>query len=210
LIKTDISQSTILIIDDDKKVLNSLRLQLKEYSILTSENGLDALCLLENNNISPDLIISDIVMPKMDGFQFVGKLREIDNLYYIPIIFITGFFDQNYKEKSMHLGAIDFIEKPFLKSELLLKVKNFLEFQKNFKSNLIKEINAKSIDNRLLLNNNLTRREIEIASFAASFLPSKEISIHMNISKRTVENHLQKIYKKLSISSRDELKSFFI
>lgn len=127
-------QNTIMIIDDDDIVIESLKKQLGNfYNLIVCKNGIEALKYFDNNK-TVDVIVSDIMMPEMDGFEFIYTLREERKIYHIPLIFITGYLcDEYHKIKGLKLGAIDYILKPFSKGEILNKVKNIIDLQQNMK-----------------------------------------------------------------------------
>lgn len=110
----------LLVIEDDKELNSSLCsfLQQNEYNTVSCENGLEALSVVENQKF--DLIISDIMMPKIDGFTFVEKIREKDKK--TPIIFMTARDDKFSKQLGYKLGIDDYIVKPFDIEELVLKI----------------------------------------------------------------------------------------
>ncbi|MBQ3214147.1 MAG: response regulator transcription factor [Clostridia bacterium] len=110
----------LLVIEDDKELNSSLcsYLQQNEYNTVSCENGLEALIVVENQKF--DLIISDIMMPKIDGFTFVEKIREKDKK--TPIIFMTARDDKFSKQLGYKLGIDDYIVKPFDIEELALKI----------------------------------------------------------------------------------------
>lgn len=110
----------LLIVEDDKELNSSVcsYLEQNNYSTTACENGLQALKELENQKF--DLIISDIMMPQMDGFTFVEKVREKDKK--IPIIFMTARDDKFSKQLGYKLGIDDYVVKPFDIDELVLKI----------------------------------------------------------------------------------------
>ena len=103
---------TVLIADDDEASLVILFGILSPwYHILTASSGAQALSAAQEH--SPDLILLDIVMPKMSGFEVIGKLKESAITEKIPVIFITGLSDPGSEENGLNLGAVDYIIKPF-------------------------------------------------------------------------------------------------
>ncbi|MCL2797616.1 MAG: diguanylate cyclase [Firmicutes bacterium] len=103
---------TVLIADDDESSLVILSGILSpRYHILTASGGAQALQAAREH--SPDLILLDVVMPKMDGFEVLRMLQESDATNKIPVIFITGLSDPDSEEKGLSLGAVDYIIKPF-------------------------------------------------------------------------------------------------
>jgi diguanylate cyclase (GGDEF)-like protein len=105
---------TVLIVDDEKMNLDILAQVLSPmYNILIAKNGKRALELAEEH--TPDLILLDVLMPDMSGFDVIEKMKACDVTTNIPIIFITGLADSEDEEKGFLLGAVDYITKPFNK-----------------------------------------------------------------------------------------------
>ncbi|MDR1731269.1 MAG: diguanylate cyclase [Synergistaceae bacterium] len=105
-------KNTILIVDDEKANLLALNEILSsDYSIFFAKTGERAIELAELNQ--PDLILLDVMMPDMDGFEVLAKLKASDNTRNTPVIFVTGLVDQSDEEKGFLLGAVDYIKKPF-------------------------------------------------------------------------------------------------
>ena len=124
----------ILVVDDDTSNLAlAQKLLGKEYRIAAANSGKVALKYLENK--SPDLILLDINMPEMDGFQVMEKLREEERFAHIPVIFLTADNDPETETKCFASGAVDFVGKPFLPDVLLSRVRRTLELEK-YRSNL--------------------------------------------------------------------------
>jgi len=119
----------VLIAEDDhdlnRFVADGLR---HTYHIIPTFNGKDALEQARKQN--PDLIISDIMMPEMDGFELCGRLRKELSTSHIPVIFLTAKTMQHDEIKGLKLGAVDYICKPFNLVALKLKIQNILENQK--------------------------------------------------------------------------------
>jgi DNA-binding response OmpR family regulator len=106
---------TILVVDDNPDVINSLKIGLedttREYRILGAEDGQKCLEIL-NNNIMPDIILLDIMMPQMSGWEVFDRIKKDPLLSTIPIIFLTARTDRIAKNAGNFLGD-DYIEKPF-------------------------------------------------------------------------------------------------
>lgn len=112
----------LLIIEDDESLRTSLLdiLCSEGFEVLAAPNGMSA---LESVPIFlPDLIISDVSMPEMDGYELLSELAKNEATATIPFIFLTGHSERNYKRKAMELGADDFLIKPFSVDELLLTI----------------------------------------------------------------------------------------
>jgi len=114
------SKENILVVDDDKDIRNMIKIYLKNenYKVYTAENGEEALEISENNKI--DLIILDIMMPKMNGTQTCMKIRE---KHKMPIIFLTAKTEDQDKITGLSAGGDDYITKPFNPLELIARVK---------------------------------------------------------------------------------------
>ncbi|WP_172802462.1 sensor histidine kinase [Poseidonibacter parvus] len=112
--KTNIKDFNILLVDDIEDNLYSLELLIKEnfeLNIFKSLSAEDAMNVIIENKI--DLILCDVQMPDIDGFEFAQYLKEIENTKDIPIVFITGIYNKDeYKSKGYDLGAVDYITKP--------------------------------------------------------------------------------------------------
>lgn len=114
----------ILIAEDDLLMLKTLELRLKKdgHEILIANDGREALEMIKE--FSPDLVISDIMMPYFSGLEIIGTLRQdLDN--YIPIIILSGMGQEDVVLEAFQLGADDFITKPFSPNELSIRVKRF-------------------------------------------------------------------------------------
>jgi two-component system chemotaxis response regulator CheY len=112
----------ILVVEDDHSMRWLLKnLLRKKYEVITKNNGLEAFSWLSIENI-PDLIISDIKMPVMDGFEFLENL-SISGLYKnIPVIMLTGIDEPATRKRCYDLGAYSYLSKPFKPTELLAKI----------------------------------------------------------------------------------------
>ena len=116
----------ILVVDDEESNLMVLSFVLEpEYEVITAKNGRGALNAVKL--FLPDLILLDIVMPDMDGYEVLSELKNNDDHKDIPVIFVTGLRDLNEKEKGLRLGAVDYIIKPFSSLEIEAKVKDHIK-----------------------------------------------------------------------------------
>lgn len=125
---------TILIVDDTESNVRLLSFVLRQagYNVLAAFNGKEALKLL--NNRVPDLILMDVLMPDMTGFEVTAQIKQRNNFDATPIIYITALSDLDDKLKAFSTGGVDFITKPFQKEEVLARIKTHL-----FMLQLIKE-----------------------------------------------------------------------
>jgi len=116
---------TILAVDDTVENLDVLVELLSEYDVIDAISGEDALQIVKEERV--DLILLDIMMPKMDGFEVCKRLKSDPKTQNIPIIFITAKTDEESIEKAYDIGGSDYITKPFLPKELLARVKKELQ-----------------------------------------------------------------------------------
>ncbi len=112
----------IMVVEDDFALLQGIRelLELTNYKVVPASNGVEALELL--NRFRPDLIVSDIMMPEMDGYEFHNKVRERVELLTIPFIFLTARGEKVDIRRGKSLGADDYITKPFDDEDLLVAI----------------------------------------------------------------------------------------
>ncbi len=116
----------ILIVDDDATMARAIHAFLKEdYEAYMVTSGKTALQFLEKK--SPDLILLDIKMPEMDGFETLSEIRRIPKMKDVPVIFLTGNEDSETEEHGLEVGASDFIRKPVVPNVLRLRVRHMLE-----------------------------------------------------------------------------------
>jgi diguanylate cyclase (GGDEF)-like protein/PAS domain S-box-containing protein len=133
------SKATLLIVDDEPINIKIIaKLFNKEYEILSSTNGKDALEIA--TRCSPDLILMDVVMPEMDGYEVCRRLRENDATKNIPLIFITAKRETGEEEYGLHMGAIDYITKPLELSIVRARVRNHIELK--HKTDLLESLAA--------------------------------------------------------------------
>ncbi len=121
-----ISKNSILIVEDCKENIDGLRAILdEEYEVFVAINGAGAINLLKT--VQPDLILLDIGLPDMDGFDVLERIRRIKGCKNIPVIFITGETDTYVEEYGLSMGAEDYIRKPYVPNVLTVKVRNCIE-----------------------------------------------------------------------------------
>lgn len=116
----------VLLVEDSDMIRENLIeiLELAQYTVLIASNGAEAIDIALEH--TPDLIISDILMPELDGYNMLTVLRGIKTLKDIPVIFCTALSEQTALKKAMAFGACDYIIKPFDPDELLEKIAKYL------------------------------------------------------------------------------------
>ena len=118
---------TILVVDDNKRNLQVVGniLHEEQYKVAMAINGPTALKLAAQ--LKPDLVLLDIMMPEMDGFEVCKKLKENDETREIPVIFLTAKVETEDVVEGFNLGGVDYITKPFKQKELLVRIKTHLD-----------------------------------------------------------------------------------
>jgi len=119
----------VLIVDDERRNVELLKVMLapEGYTILTASNGPEALGLLEDQQ--PDLILLDVMMPGMDGYEVAGKIKANPATKNIPVIMLTALDDRNARMLGLNAGAEDFLTKPMDRAELCVRVRNLLRLK---------------------------------------------------------------------------------
>ena len=132
------TQETVVLVDDEEMVLTSLRSILSletNYNVVTFTSAGDALKYVTSNDV--DLVVSDYLMPEMDGISFLSKVREVKP--EIPRIILTGYADKENAIKAINeVGLFQYIEKPWDNEDLMIIIRNGIEKQK-----LLKELQKK-------------------------------------------------------------------
>lgn len=176
-----VKMAKILVVDDEVSIAAMLAYNLKKegYEVVTAEDGEVALEKFENEN--PDLLLLDIMMPKMDGYEVCRKIREKSN---VPIIMLTARADEVDKVVGLEMGADDYVTKPFGNRELIARVKaNLRRFEVknetvNEQTENVRAFGDLNIDfDRYEVTKrgeaiNLTLREFELLTFLATQTPT--------------------------------------
>jgi len=127
------SKSRLLIVDDEASVLAVLnRILSEDYEILTAKTGKEALKLAQEQH--PDLILLDILLPDLDGYNVIVQLKSNAETNEIPVIFITGLTSEEDEEKSFLLGATDYIIKPFKPAAIKARIRKHLDILNQMKA----------------------------------------------------------------------------
>lgn len=124
----------ILVVDDEPINLQMIKnvLKLHDYLVLSAQSGYQALDILKSNQ--PDLVILDVMMPRMDGYELCGLIRESFDAWQLPILFLTAKNQVSDRVKGLSSGANDFLTKPFYQEELLIRVKTHLQVKESFET----------------------------------------------------------------------------
>lgn len=119
----------VLVIDDQPIMLKLLEQILKDrYEVVALENGKEALEWMYSGNI-PDLVVADLNMPEIDGFEYIQRIRESGFFYDVPLIVLSGEESSAERIKCLKLGANDYLIKPFNPEELRLRIDNLIRLR---------------------------------------------------------------------------------
>jgi diguanylate cyclase (GGDEF)-like protein len=147
---SQLKTSTIMLVDDEPVMLEIVQALLEEEGyrhFVAVEDSTQAVAKLVDTN--PDLLLLDLDMPQVDGFQVLQRVRELDDFAHLPIIILTASENPDNKLKALELGATDFLSKPVDPSELALRVRNTLS-AKSYQDHLAYYDNLTGLPNRLL------------------------------------------------------------
>lgn len=116
--------ATILVLEDDKPLMEGIRdmLELQGYQVLTAANGIEGLRVMHSSSKPPDLIVSDIMMPEMDGYQFLAAVQSNPKWIDVPFIFLTAKGEKEDVREGRMLGADDYVTKPFDADDLVVRI----------------------------------------------------------------------------------------
>jgi len=188
---------TVLLVEDHFEMRQYVTSILSpQYHVQTAKNGLEAWELLQQENHGIHLILSDVMMPKMDGFTLVEKLKQTPSLLQLPVILLTARSHPKDKIKALTMGIDDYLLKPFVPQELLARIQNLL--QKKAPNTSPKSTQKKAhlstsklspFDLKWLQSvEKLVKQELKNDLFSISFLAEK-----LNLSPRQVQRRIHKI-----------------
>ncbi|WP_431217157.1 ATP-binding protein [Puia sp. P3] len=218
----DERKKTILVVEDNVSMVNYLQRKLSDkYNVTVALNGNDALHIVRVPGSPFDLIISDIMMDKLDGLNLARVISEDADLAHIPFLFLSAKTTAAEKLQGLKLGAIGFIPKPFSIQELMQQVDSIITHSEKQR----KAILSKAIDHLSIMNGHsenkptngtdyfeancklykLTAREKAIAKLVCEGYKYKEIGEKLFIAERTVTKHVQNIFEKVDVSNKIEL-----
>lgn len=160
----------VLIVEDNPEIRNYIvRIFSKEYRLITAKTGVEGLRKTKKEH--PQLIISDVMMPEMDGITFCGKLKTDIEISHIPVILLTARTASLFKIEGLEIGADDYITKPFNPEELRLRVRNIIRARQKAKEKFARTLN-------------FDPKEIKITSADETFLENA-----MQIAEDNIENY---------------------
>lgn len=196
-----------VMIADDHKLIREGITQLLEFDgdiqvIEQAEDGID--CLKKLETTLPDILLLDINMPNKNGLEVLKEIREKG--LNLKVLILTVHNEVEYLLKAVDIGVDGYILKDSESSELKKAIIAIMNGEEYIQPSLIPLLNSRLVNrdiNKEKLNS-LTKRELEVLIEVASGMFNKEIAINLNISERTVKNHLSNIFKKIEVSDRTQ------
>jgi DNA-binding NarL/FixJ family response regulator len=218
----------ILLVDDDKTLQTVLTryLEKRGYSVRVVTSGIQGLKLFSQD--PPDIVVSDIMMPGMDGLEFCRRLRATKTGQLVPFLFLTAKKDLEDRIQGHYIGADDYVTKPFEPLELLAKIEAQLERSRRIHSEMVRLMQNVPKNNDIDDDFDdapveavapvkdpvpeedlpLTPAEARVFWEVIQGLTNKQISQRLFISPRTVQTHLSNILTKLNLENRSQLVRF--
>ena len=196
----------LLVVDDEPNLLRAVAVCLRGegYEVATARSGAEALRRLAES--VPDLIVSDIRMPGMDGYQMARHIRASPRTGLVPIVFLTAKDETTDRIEGFRSGVDAYLVKPFEPDELIAVITNIMSRVERTHSEIARLVGKEQADEPLVLHDeDLTDAEERVAGAVARGLSNKEIASEFNISVRTVENHISHILSKKNFSNRVEI-----
>jgi DNA-binding response OmpR family regulator len=194
----------ILVIDDDTDFLELTEKMLAGYyEVSLAKSGKQALEYLDRG-FSPDLVFLDVDMPEMNGYETLKKIKALDGMEAVPVVFLTGMTETEAELRGLELGAVDYITKPFVKDILLKRLEIHLKQGKELRTVYGERRKKKKPEPMTPL----TPWEKKIAFFAQKRLTGGEIAEKLATTEGTIRTALNAIYSKLDIHSKRELADF--
>lgn len=203
----------VMIADDHSLVREGIK-RLLEFDgsievVSEASNGVECLDKLEDDYI-PDVLLLDINMPEKNGLEVLDEIKKRD--YDIKVLILTVHNELEYLLKAVDIGVDGYILKDSESAELKKAIRTVLSGENYIQSNLIPALNNR-LANRDIDKDKidlLTDRELEVLIGVANGMINKEIATNLNISERTVKNHVSNIFKKIDVSDRTQAAVFAI
>lgn len=204
-------------VEDEKNIRTNLMdiLEMSGYLVSTAENGRDAILMMEKG--LPDLVISDIRMPLMDGKELLVNMRKHMPFKNVPFLFLTSKIEPEDIRDGMNTGADDYITKPFKYEELLKAIEVRLGKHDDLVAETLSKQKAednskhsKKIGELRVCLKQLSYSEIRVLKEVAKNLSSDQIAEQLFLSSKTVQNHRHNMAKRLRFSGQNRLLEFAI
>ena len=198
----------IMIVDDDAESLNMMMKQLDVlYDVIGFSSGESAIEALDRAPAGrlPELILLDIIMNGMDGYEVLARLKKNEKYRSIPVVFLTGMTDELSEIRGLEMDAVDYLKKPIAGKVLFARVQHYLD--------LYADSSAKGkLDEEKLksLQEPLTDRELEVARLMAEFRSDREICEMLYISMPYTKKLVSTVKEKLSLEKRGDIRKYLI
>lgn len=188
----------ILVVDDDTQNLKmaSRILSGEKLRVSCLKSGVDTMKFLQQNR--PDLILLDVHMPGMDGFETITAIRENKETAGIPVIFLTADDDSNTEKRGLEAGAMDFIKKPFVPEVLLLRVRHTLDLIR-LQTDLAKEVQKKTQE-VMVQHEKLEKISMQIATTLSGAIDAKDT--YTNGHSTRVAEYSREIARRAGLSEK--------
>ncbi len=195
----------LLVVDDEPNLLRAVEAVLRGegFEITTARSGREALVAVAQS--LPDLIVSDVRMPGMDGFQLARKLRASTHSALVPIVFLTAKDETEDRIEGFQSGVDVYLTKPFEPDELVAVIKSVLQRVERTRSTIARLVGSEEKETVFVRDEALTEAEWRVAETVARGLSNKEIAEELNLSVRTIENHVSRILAKKNFTNRVEI-----
>ena len=189
----------ILLVDDNPKFLEDV-LPFYGYEVKCAHNGVECLEIINSDELF-DLVLLDIMMPKMDGWETLKNIRKTPICKDIPVIMLTAVNEDQKMVTGLKIGADDYIVKPFVLPNLLARIEAVLRRSRTIQN---KSQKSNVTINQINQFNSLTRREKDVLLLVTQGENNKSIAEKLVVSEITVKSHLNNIFKKLNVSNRTQ------
>jgi DNA-binding NarL/FixJ family response regulator len=206
----------ILVVDDDATLRMALTryLEKRGYVVQNVDSGVTALASFEED--PPDVVVSDVMMPEMDGFEFCRRLRASRLGQLVPFIFLSSRGELEDRVQGHSMGADDYLIKPFEPKELLAKIEAQLERTRRIHAEIVRLMQQASMlpeapPSATTITPNplpLTPAEEKVFWEVIQGYTNKQIGDRLFVSPRTVQTHLSNILSKLQLENRSQLVRF--
>lgn len=201
------NRKRLLVVDDEPNLLRAVAASLRAegYEVTTARNGREALLRVAES--LPDLVVSDIRMPGMDGYQLARQLRASARTALVPVVFLTAKDELADRVEGFRSGVDAYVTKPFEPDELLAVIAGILSRVERTHAEIARLVGSAEASEApaFVRDEDLTEAEERIALAVARGLSNKEIAAEFGISVRTVENHISHILDKKGFSNRVEI-----
>ena len=199
--------SRLLVVDDEPNLLRAVAacLRAEGFDVVTARSGAEALVRVAES--VPDLVVSDIRMPGMDGYQLARQLRASPRTALTPVVFLTAKDETADRIEGFRSGVDAYLVKPFEPDELVAVIRNILDRVRRTHAEIARLVGASQTDAARddFHDEALTEAEERVAAAVARGLSNKEIAAEFGVSVRTVENHISRILAKKNFANRVEI-----